>query len=762
MRIIALSLMVLLLPVSSHAGMVRQRWGPESVACTYPETMQALRKEAVPRLLFDLSALPRDARIYHASLCNKHIAQPGEAIQIYLADKLDDKGVAVFSGKPLTLETPWYRSFDATEAVKLWAAEPARNFGLACPKSETFELTSAYLEIAYEQAAKNAGDKQQATGLKVTHHDGQTFLTWKELDRFVPKPEETVWIDKIGNKGPEVVAEPGKGYRNYPRLPAVHLGELRRMEMITVIDPPSGTQNYPTYVRDKNWPDIKYRIYRSKQKITPDTLPDAQLVGEADVLCAYDQSMKVITSKGEYYDKREQPASIIPTYCIEEGKSIMPGEAFYMHTPAEEGAFYYAVTVVMDGTENTAAISDANSLPNPITEKPGPIKPVFQYISEHDYRGRHYTNHKYYCWPAPPCSSLPTQHPQVVTLSFPATFKNGGGLQVGNLEGLPGDDFMALEFQDRFGFGGHIAYNQGVGTLLSVKDSRVDYFSERYVQYLLAWVFERFNIDRKRVQTYGLITGFAMRHPELVKMHRSGPFEIDCDLKFNHAAPALMGMYGPPELAMTTDGIKAWDLADIGAQFRRDPAKDVPYFVATIFGKESGHAIEYGWQDDPKGWAALRDGRQCFVGAWGGGTIDPALSSLLARWPADKSMPAFSNCSLDDYPGNGDPSDGDVRGQINGHLAWDYDSIVEKPDRWEMTVFLGSTARAETCTVDITPRHCTAFKPKAGEKFKWTNTVLADGKLVATGELTADKWGLLTISQTVVTKGKNRIVIVKQ
>ena len=129
----------------------------------------------------------------------------------------------------------------------------------------------------------------------------------------------------------------------------------------------------------------------------------------------------------------------------------------------------------------------------------------------------------------------------------------------------------------------------------------------------------------------------------------------------------------------------------------------------------------------------------------------------LIRW--DATLPAFSRCSLDNNPGNGDPADGDSCGQINGYLVWDNRDAVDERDAWEMTVWLVDACPEERCTVDITPRHSRLFKPRAGEKFRWANTSVADGKLVGSGEVAADRWGLVTLRGVTVSKGKNRIRI---
>jgi hypothetical protein len=36
---------------------------------------------------------------------------------------------------------------------------------------------------------------------------------------------------------------------------------------------------------------------------------------------------------------------------------------------------------------------------------------------------------------------------------------------------------------------------------------------------------------------------------------------------------------------------------------------------------------------------------------------------------------------------------------------------------------------------------------------------VGDGKVLASGTVTADRWGLVTLRQATVTKGKNRLVI---
>ncbi len=103
---------------------------------------------------------------------------------------------------------------------------------------------------------------------------------------------------------------------------------------------------------------------------------------------------------------------------------------------------------------------------------------------------------------------------------------------------------------------------------------------------------------------------------------------------------------------------------------------------------------------------------------------------------------------------------------MNAYLCCDARSQVDQSDEWEMTLYLYAGddrgrrgAPLQKCSADVPPRRCRRFKAQPGEKFTWTNTSLADNKVVQTGTASADQWGLVTARQTVISKGKNRLVI---
>jgi hypothetical protein len=119
-----------------------------------------------------------------------------------------------------------------------------------------------------------------------------------------------------------------------------------------------------------------------------------------------------------------------------------------------------------------------------------------------------------------------------------------------------------------------------------------------------------------------------------------------------------------------------------------------------------------------------------------------------SKFARDRSFPAFGNSSIDQNMGNGDKTDGDLVGGIN--LGFDWQDVVDESDRWSAKI--SNDLAKDEMTVDVTPRWCRNFKPKAGEKFKWTNS--AGGE----GEVTADEWGLTTVEKVSIKPGEATVL----
>jgi hypothetical protein len=256
----------------------------------------------------------------------------------------------------------------------------------------------------------------------------------------------------------------------------------------------------------------------------------------------------------------------------------------------------------------------------------------------------------------------------------------------------------------------------------------------------------------------GNLLHFGLRHPEIFQRMSFGTYTAGYDLRVAPGGPQMPAILGPQGI-QTTRGEDAWKMYSVAEYVNTYPKRDIPFLLCISgTGKDSGHTSEFGWQDDPRGWRGLLRARQPFVAFWS--TKPPAdLSGAFARMRWDGTLPGFSNCSLDNNPGNGDPADGDYYGAINGWLIWDDQGAVDEAGAWAMPLWLVASCPEPTCTVDVTPRRCRAFKPRPGQQFRWTLAALPDGKELAKGVVEADRWGLVTVPNVQVGKAKARLRI---
>src|SRR6185295_2030450 len=123
---------------------------------------------------------------------------------------------------------------DVSEIVKRWVNQPEQNLGLVLVSFDGFDVEHAFLEIGYEGKGKNV--PEQVSSLKAVHHDGQTFLVFKELKIFKPPAETVVWVAKFmpSHHQTVTVKEPGQAAGDVPRLPAVTTQELRDLQGLKV------------------------------------------------------------------------------------------------------------------------------------------------------------------------------------------------------------------------------------------------------------------------------------------------------------------------------------------------------------------------------------------------------------------------------------------------------------------------------------------------------------------------------------------------
>jgi hypothetical protein len=214
------------------------------------------------------------------------------------------------------------------------------------------------------------------------------------------------------------------------------------------------------------------------------------------------------------------------------------------------------------------------------------------------------------------------------------------------------------------------------------------------------------------------------------------------------------------------NGLNTWDDLNMAMWLRANPLKEIP-FITFANGKNDN---SIGWPQAVEFLKALRSTKRAFTFRWGQGghgerAIDMSAKGVgdIARgdridFQRNKALPAFDKFSLDDDPGNGEPTAGVPSGAINAYQRWNPATIVDRPDRFEIQLWLVPGTPATTATTDVTLRNTQTFRARAGQRFKWA---VGEGRsIVQQGVDIADALGLVTVPGVALTVEKPRLLVV--
>ncbi|MFI5381347.1 MAG: alpha/beta hydrolase family protein, partial [Tepidisphaerales bacterium] len=580
----------------------------------------------------DLSALPQKATIIRAVL------RPGRDEREASPDRLRPVKVSVRDGEPLPLIPPRFTAFDATAAVR-----QAREGGRDTIAFDVLSLSAyrpADTRLDITCSGKAVHDIPRVSNLRAAHRAGQTILTWSEVDPPTSAAELT--------------------WKDWKALQAA----LARQ--------PS---------------PIRYRIYRSSEPITSATIAKAELIDEVGPLSCWNH---------DYFGEGAKDADKLRRYVVEEnGGPVAPGTGIYAHNPKAPGKAYYAVSIAVNGEENLGAFDPGNSTRGATEETVGPGEPILQRIERP--KSFNYvdgpTLHYYVRWESWPNCNRPSS-PFDYLVAVPANVKEpapvglhlhcwGGSLDGGYGWWYDGRAGAILLSTNQIPYDWWTGYHENLGTWKSWSEGAVRDFTQTRILSFLDWAAGKWKIDRQRIFTAGSSMGgsgspdFGIRHADRIAWVVSW-VGVHTPARSPQFKNSYEQVYGNAEWKLPFQDGKtpAFSYFDDTWFLRQNPAAEIP-FICFSNGKNDG-AI--GWPQARDFWKALQETRRPQVFVWGqSGHGQRALlpgaktgeRELGVEVRLDRTLPAFTRCSLDDDPGNGEPNDGDPQGQSNLCLYWD-------------------------------------------------------------------------------------------
>lgn len=498
---------------------------------------------------------------------------------------------------------------------------------------------------------------------------------------------------------------------------------------------------------------VRYSLYRSERPITADNFDKAEL-------CYHGVLPHSARLFGSAFNLKDRLDPAKPFCILEEGGKPLPAwSGLAVHTVRKAGKAYYAVVATDEKfTPVTKIVPGQSATTEPIVETVAPPQPIKLYDSKS--RGIY-----------SPQTSITGKKGLPLRVELHASQGQGGGAgeygdyylyfatpTMGYRDGLPGvfsveerrdkkGNYLLLRSRDAIEHpGGTRAMETFWFGYLCVpqhalhKEPRAYPYTERRMDWVIAWVIDRYHADPQRVTASGGSMGawgsttYAFRHPEVfAAVYPNRPRTQQRGL------PSLISPVPKGQKITLDDGTTDYFTRMDMVQFARDHAGDLP-FLGWCCGRRDGFAS---WQEQVALVQAMTAARHGFAFAWNNGDHSSGaepMAKVLKFYPPelfarDRSYPALGNSSLDNKLGNGDPKDGDLEGGINLGFRWD--EIKDERTRW--SVWLANDLAKEEITVNVTPRRCQNFKLPPGTEVRWSTSV------GATGTAVADKAGLVTV-----------------
>nr|MBA2406661.1 T9SS type A sorting domain-containing protein [Chitinophagales bacterium] len=434
----------------------------------------------------------------------------------------------------------------------------------------------------------------------------------------------------------------------------------------------------------------------------------------------------------------------------------------YVVTCINVGSYYYAVTVVtlINNQEDKSVINNSNSLNSPISEFVANPKPILQYQSVNTDGKLRY---EYAQWgnnqdaPHYPAFNNAGSYGYNFTL-FKAGNSTNGPIYViyndedpfsttltnnlNNCNILKLDDYLPNGITTNWS-GWNENYDMYATNNPVAVTGVVRMYTQCRVKETIEWTRKYISADSNKVYLTGVShNGFgalltAQMYPNMVAAVYAKVAPIlykamantEREQQWCKTTLNLPSDYPDPN---TGAAIPIWYLLDMRHMYIANSNRGIPY-IGGVHGKQD---FTIGWVQSKFWYDSVNVSKQ--GGAWywdqrnhdndGAKFLDTEVTPEYERFTLARSFPAFSNCSINQNPGNGANNSGDAWGAINGYLDWNDASIIDNNFNYSITCFVKdlyaggvpAPSQYDSCTTSITLRRVQHFTPTIGQTVYWT------------------------------------------
>lgn len=490
---------------------------------------------------------------------------------------------------------------------------------------------------------------------------------------------------------------------------------------------------------------------------------------------------------------------LVPTtYVISDlGQPLAQGNGLFVNTTASDGAFYYAVTTVAGGRENSSIVPGENSLLDAVSETVAETKPVLT-LSLNQGKGRLYTQYMDYAnW-------NPTFNGYVYNYSvtLPAGYKQSRAYPLQLRPHAYGEELAVKEVSEynwqviqifpqdpgsRRGSRGHswwFGYSGDHNYLtdgpIPKSGSIVNFTEERVMKAIKNTIDDPgINVDQQLVTAFGHSMGasgslaLGTRYGnvfagifgnEAMTNYSTNPkfqdgLEKIWGSQSDNLPVKIRGHYAGPIARYNGTGV--WDWMNHQQQLIDRRGDRMAYLMLShgkadnvIDWKTQGAPMARVFNEASVGYSSryVADAAHSWLGF--NAIVKPLFgfgpdTKFPWRYPNSLSFPAISNAS-----GSGPLSPGLTQTDTyNLDIEWATPHtsfakpIIDKPDRYEISL----RSISEQQTADITPRNSQQFAVRPGEQCGWIAVDSNKRKTVGKGTVTADEDGLVTIPKVLIT-----------